>query len=116
VHAGGDSLAHLAAPSSCEPVAGGPIATCVTPDLLLQHLDETLATYVRKQLKHLEHTSETPVKHLKKHLKAIVNACNIQIYFYNIQIKHLQHTYEILKTNTCNMHVMQHIQIYFCNV
>jgi hypothetical protein len=56
---------HPVAAAGCGPVAGGPIATCATPDLLLQHLDKTLATYVRKQLKHLEHTSKTLVKHLK---------------------------------------------------
>jgi hypothetical protein len=42
-----------------------PIVTYVTPDLLLQHPDETLATYIRKQLKHLQHTCETVAKHLK---------------------------------------------------
>jgi hypothetical protein len=35
-------------PSSCSKRLRqvGPVATCATPDLLLQHLDETLATYV----------------------------------------------------------------------
>jgi hypothetical protein len=33
-----------------------------TLDLLSKHPDETLATYVRKQQKHLEHTSETLAK------------------------------------------------------
>jgi hypothetical protein len=33
-----------------------------TPDLLLKHSNETFATYVRKQLKHLQHMCETLVK------------------------------------------------------
>jgi hypothetical protein len=33
-----------------------------TSDLLLKHLNETFATYVRKQLKHLQRMSETLVK------------------------------------------------------
>jgi hypothetical protein len=63
--------------------AGGPIATCVTSNLLLQHPNETLATYVwnswntcNVRLKHLQNT--------QKHLKAIANVYNIQIYFDNI--------------------------------
>jgi len=36
-----------------------------TPDLLLKHPNTTVATYVRRQLKHLKHTSETLEKHLK---------------------------------------------------
>jgi hypothetical protein len=53
-----------------------------------------------KQLKHLQNT--------QKHLKVIAKACNIQIYFYNIQLKQLQHTYETLETHACNMHIMQY--------
>jgi hypothetical protein len=30
----------------------------VTPDLLLKHPNTTVATYVRRQLKHLNHASE----------------------------------------------------------
>jgi hypothetical protein len=41
------------------------IATCATPDLLLKHLDATLETYNRRQIKHLKHASETLKKHLK---------------------------------------------------
>jgi hypothetical protein len=37
----------------------------VTPDLLLQHPDATLATFVRRQMKHLKHASETLTKHIK---------------------------------------------------
>jgi hypothetical protein len=29
------------------------------PDILLKHLDATLATYVRKQMKHMKYASET---------------------------------------------------------
>jgi hypothetical protein len=36
------------------------------PDLLLKHSNETLATNIRKQLKHLQHVSKTLTKHLKK--------------------------------------------------
>jgi hypothetical protein len=53
----------------------GFIATCATPDLLLQHPDETLATYVRKQLKYLQHMSETLAKHLENTCKTL--QCNI---------------------------------------
>jgi chemotaxis response regulator CheB len=60
----------------------GPIAT---PDLLLQHLDETLATYVQKQLKHLQHMSETLAEDQKK----LENMC-VAI------AKHMQHPNETL--------------------
>jgi hypothetical protein len=60
----------------------------------LKHPDETFATYVYRQVKHLKHTSETlaktPEKHMKSHCKNIQhpdktlakyvsNICNIQI-------------------------------------
>jgi hypothetical protein len=35
------------------------IATFTTPDLLLKHLDATLATYKRRQIKHLQKTPKT---------------------------------------------------------
>jgi hypothetical protein len=41
------------------------------PDLLLKHLDATLATYKRRQMKHLRHASET-----------------LAIYVYKKQMKH----------------------------
>jgi hypothetical protein len=50
----------------------------------MKHLEQTLATYVYSHC----------------------NMCNIRIYFYNIHIKHLQHTSEISKTLgicVCNM-------------
>jgi hypothetical protein len=53
----------------------GHIATCVTPDLLLKYPDTTLATYVRRQVKHLRHMSET----LTKTLISTLRQCNIQI-------------------------------------
>jgi hypothetical protein len=34
----------------------------VTPDLHLKHSGATLATYIRRQMKHLKHTSETFTK------------------------------------------------------
>jgi hypothetical protein len=33
---------------------------------------------------------------------ACINHCNISIYFYNIRMKHLQHTSEISRTYACN--------------
>jgi hypothetical protein len=41
------------------------------PDLLLKHPDATLATYKRRQIKHLRHASET-----------------LAIYMYKKQMKH----------------------------
>jgi hypothetical protein len=40
-----------------------------TPDLLLKHLDTTLATYVSSQMKHLKHASETLAKTPQNHYK-----------------------------------------------
>jgi hypothetical protein len=60
----------------------------------------TFATYVlKKQMKHWEQKLAT---YVYNHC----NICNIPIYFYNIRIKHLQHTSEtsgILETYTYNM-------------
>jgi hypothetical protein len=45
--------------------------------------------------------------------------CNIQIYFCNVQIKHLQRTSETehtLKTYVYNHYNMCNISIYFCNI
>jgi hypothetical protein len=42
-------------------------------DLLLKHLDATLATYKRRQMKHLKHASETLDK--KNHQKTLENRC-----------------------------------------
>jgi O-succinylbenzoate synthase len=47
------------------------IITFAAPDLFLKHPDATLATYKRRQMKHLEHVSEM----LKKHLKTLENHC-----------------------------------------
>jgi hypothetical protein len=58
-------------------------------------------------MKHLKHTLET-------YVYSHNNICNIQIYFCNIQMKHLQHTYETPETlETC---MLCNIQIYFCNI
>jgi hypothetical protein len=66
----------------------------------MQHLKSTLATYVSKrQTKLLEHMLAT---YVYNHC----NMCNITIYFYNIYIKYLQHTFETSKTietYSCNM-------------
>jgi hypothetical protein len=81
-----------------------PLSTCIscaTPDLFLKHPDTIVATYKRRQMKHLKQSSETLVKTPEKHLKTIAN-------IYNIQMKHLQ-TYvwnlKTLKTYVRNMHV-----------
>jgi hypothetical protein len=63
------------------------ITIYATPDLLLKHLDVTLATYVSKQMKHLKYASEIHEKDLK-------TIANIR----NIQIKHLQHRCETYAT------------------
>jgi hypothetical protein len=81
------------------------------PDLVLQHPDKTLATYV-KHLKHLKHAFETCM------------LCNIQIYFCNIMMKHLKHTFETTETheNICLQHMYivtatyATSQIDFCNI
>jgi hypothetical protein len=52
---------------------------CATSDLLLIHLDVTIATYKRRQVKHLKQASKILVKTLEKHLKTIANICNIQM-------------------------------------
>jgi hypothetical protein len=46
----------------CCPPATGAIASCAKPDLLLIHLNETIVTYVYKQMKHLQFMSETLAK------------------------------------------------------
>jgi hypothetical protein len=60
-------------------------ATCATSDLLSPHTDETLATYTRKQLKHLQHMFKTLAKYQKK----LENMC-VAI------TKHMQHPNETL--------------------
>jgi hypothetical protein len=49
------------------------------PNLLLKHPDATLATYKRRQMKHLRHASETLITYLYKKIdKNIgIDACNI---------------------------------------
>jgi hypothetical protein len=39
----------------------------------LKYSDATLATYKRRQMKHLKHASEILAKTLEKHLKTITN-------------------------------------------
>jgi hypothetical protein len=96
----------------------------VISDLLLRCTDETLATYVREQLrlkqfqKHMQHPDETlanicmekQIKHsehtLETYMYSHCNICNIPIHFCNIKMKHLQHpdkTSETLETYLCNM-------------
>ena len=58
----------------------GPIATCATPDLFLQHPDKTLTTYVRNSW----NTKNMRLKHLKSYFK------------------YMQHTNEILTTYVWN--------------
>jgi hypothetical protein len=56
---------------------------CATWDLLLKHLDVTVATYKRRQMKYLKQPFKTLAKTFKKHLKTIAKICNVQM-------KHLQ--------------------------
>jgi hypothetical protein len=49
-------------------------------------------------MKHLKHATETCVYNQS-------SICNIQIYFYNIQIKHLQHKSENILNIAWNKHV-----------
>jgi hypothetical protein len=63
-----------------------PLPTCIpygTLDLLLKHLNATVATYKGRQMKHSKQAYETLTKMLEKNLKTIANICNIQT-------KHLQ--------------------------
>jgi hypothetical protein len=92
-------------------------------DLLLKHPDATLATYVRRQIKHLNHASKTLAKMHEKYLKTITNIHNIQIKCHICE-KCMQHpdkhtcnntsknTDETLETDLCNMHIqpLQHVQ------
>ena len=61
----------------------------------MQHLDKTLATYVRNNWNiwniHLQHTC------------IAIATYATPIYFCNIHIKHVQHTYETHETYGCNM-------------
>jgi hypothetical protein len=73
----------------------------------MQHLDKTL----------LQHTSENTDETLETDLiYNHCNICNISIYFCNIRMKQLQHTYKTLETHetyACNMR-FQHVAIYPC--
>jgi hypothetical protein len=42
-----------------------------TPSLLLKHSDATLATYIRRQMKHTKYASETLAETPDKHLKTM---------------------------------------------
>jgi hypothetical protein len=92
-------------------------AICTTPDLLLQHLNKTLATCVRInwntcniRMKHQGNTCVAIVEHIQHLDKTLAtyvwNICNIrmkhfQTYAWNIcntHIKHVQHTSEAFET------------------
>jgi hypothetical protein len=96
------------------------------PYLLLQHLEETFAPYVRNswntgniRVKHQEKLENHMCSHCKhsdeitfnirmKTFETLAYICNIQIYFCNIHIKHLQHTSETdetFRTYTWNIRV-----------
>jgi hypothetical protein len=55
-------------------------------------------------MKHLEYTLET---YMYKHC----HMCNIPIYFCNIDIKHLQHTFETLETYACNIRFQHNVTL-----
>jgi hypothetical protein len=63
-----------------------------------------ICTIHLEQIKHLEDTLE------KSYVYGHYKMCNILIYFCNIDIQHLQHTSETLKTYSCNMRFSP----YFC--
>jgi hypothetical protein len=65
-------------------------------NLLLQHPDKTLATFGWNRCNILEHILET-------YVYSHYNVCNISIYFYNIDMRHLQHTSETSEIYYCNM-------------
>jgi hypothetical protein len=73
------------------------------PDLLLKHLDATLAIYKRRQIKHLRHAYEIlAICVYKKTDETIgINACNIHVQPFNI-CKHpdllLKYPPETIKT------------------
>jgi hypothetical protein len=100
-----------------------------TLNLLLKHLDTTVATYKRRQMKHLKQVSETLAKTSKKtfenhckymqhpnetlasirmkHLKTLeIYACNMHVYATFIS------TFATSRQNTCNIHLerMKHLQ------
>jgi hypothetical protein len=58
-------------------------------------------------MKHFEYTLEI-------YVYSHCNMCNIPIYFYNTNIKHLQHTFqtpETLETYVCNMRFQRNISM-----
>jgi hypothetical protein len=69
----------------------------------LKHPDAILATYKRRQMKHLKHASETSAKTCEKHLKTIAthtqhpdkHTCNIR----------LKKKVGTLETDACNIRV-----------
>jgi len=70
-------------------------------DRRLQHTCTTIATYATSQSTFeisAWNNWNIHLKHLKTLEKAIANICNIQIYFCNMQMKHLQHMYETSET------------------
>jgi hypothetical protein len=69
----------------------------------LQHMYENICAtsgwntfYIR--VKHMQHLEQTLATYMHSHC----NICNIPIYFCNIHMKHLQHAYETLETYACN--------------
>ena len=64
--------------------------------MLEKHL-KTIANICNNQMKHLQYMYETP-ETLRNICLQHAGICNIQIYFCNIQIKHLQHKSGIDKT------------------
>jgi hypothetical protein len=73
-----------------------PIATYAILDPFLQYSDET--QHMSETTKTLPTYVETLAKTSRKHLKVIASICNIQM-------KHLQDTYETPETYVYNMHV-----------
>jgi hypothetical protein len=80
---GARTVTHGNAPSSKTVAAD---ETCAFPSLLLKHPDKHTHNIRLKQIKHLKYSC------------IVIVTCNTEIYFCNIQIKHLQHESETCET------------------
>jgi hypothetical protein len=66
----------------------------------VKHMQHMCETYAISKESHLQRTSKKQIKQLEQMLPTYVyNMSNIPIYFYNIHLKHLQHTSKTSKNN-----------------
>jgi hypothetical protein len=100
------------------PLHMGPTITCAISYLLLQHLDETLATCVRNNWNtcniRLKHQEKDVCIHCKTYTTSKWNTCNICVkYMQHLDETHLQYmyekTYETLGTDVCNISVQRYV-------